>query len=239
MSEFGQSPNDQDVEKKSRKDQLLTAMRAAEKWQTESIDSIDNESIRKRKLEGFRRFLRFEIVPERAPDFFIVAGTSPIIDRDGFDNRIAKTVELAEKFPCSKFIFSGHMPVEERVTGQESDTEADMMLREAVNLGADVARLETEIASRHLKENIEFSLRKILKEAGQLEQSLKIAIIASMSMMRRCYYYTKKILSSEEFIDVRDKIDIYCIASNDNLDDDAAVFYEMGRLIKYRDNDWL
>lgn len=240
MSELGRSPGeDQNNEKKSYRDQLLDAMQAAEQWQTDKVDSEENKVIRERKLEGFKNFLRFEILPEDDPDFFIVAGTSPIIDPDRYRSRVEKAIEFAKKYPSSKLIFSGQMPIDERVTGKESTSEAEMMAQAALEGGVIDDQIIIETQSRHLKENIEFSLRKILDQIEPSEKPLGVAIVASMSMMRRCYYYATKILESEEFVGSKDKIKLYCIPSDDNLNDEGAIYYEIRRLLEYREQGWL
>jgi uncharacterized protein YlxP (DUF503 family) len=215
-------------------------MLAGEAYNNVPEDSAERAALRARHLDRVRSFLRFEIKPgpDNAVGYVIIAGASPLIDSARYAARIEKGVELAAKYPDSKLIFSGNMPHESRRTGTETTSEADMMLTDAGKLGFDVRRGIVEPNSNNLKENFELSVSKIADQIRESQTVTEVVVVSSQSTLRRAYYGAAQVLE-EQFPDIKDKIKLCFVSSDDDLSDEGLVFYEMRRLSEYRSKGWL
>jgi hypothetical protein len=224
----------------SIRQQLVDAMLAGEAYNNSPDDSPEKHDTRERHLDRVKKFLNFEVEPnsDEKIDFIIVAGASPFIDHERYKARIEKSVALATEFPESTVIFSGRMPHESRRTGYESLSEAEMMATEAEVQGLARDRIIEEPDSNHLKENVEFSLRRVLSQIQESQETVGVAVVSSQTTIRRAYYSTLQLLASE-FPGLEEKMKLYFIPSDDDTNDDGLVFYEMRRLLDYRRKGWL
>lgn len=273
MSEtFGYSPLDNEGEKKlGHLERVLLALRQREAYSGESEpleDRVEAEEaytsvpyieFRKDEADFVRRFLDFKKEPPEnmVPSYILVPSTSPIIDRDRFEQRIDGSIEFARKYPDSKVVYAGNMPSVERRTKLEDRPEAELMAEVAIERGVEESRIEVEPGSGHVKENIEFFLRDHKEEILKRDEKTNILIVASQTMLRRCYYASGKLIK-EQFPELEDKIEIFLMPAGDDLNDPENCrvkyydqdgnfsgeggyfsFYEARRLLEYRKKGWL
>lgn len=156
---------------------------------------ISQEYVSDHQFERMEKFVQYDRPPGEndAVDMMVVLGTSKIVDRPSYDQRIHTILKLAKRYPEAEFVVSGKRPDVSRASEEEmkSDySEAAVMAGDMIENGVEQSRIILEEEAVHTMDNVLKSLA-LLQKKGKDPKNL--LFVTGSYQGRRTDYYIPKI----------------------------------------------